>query len=202
MKKAVKNLTVGLGLATLLGGGILYKKFAPNNQQVTIQNPSALEKKINATLPPIQQNTTNLLLQRTYTQEQATMGELYKDTNNNGKIDSEDTYLADTLELPFRNNRQNISCIPEGTYKMTPRISKKLNQPHFQIHTPTDITGRSGIMMHQGTTTWNSLGCLLVGKKTEEGYSLERSSETLAELRKEFEKETDLRLTITSNYKQ
>jgi len=75
-----------------------------------------------------------------------------------------------TLELPDKGNKPNISCIPEGTYKVTKRYS-----PHFkkELYWLNNVPNRSFILIHSanfaGDTSkgWQSQlqGCIALGKK-------------------------------------
>ncbi len=73
------------------------------------------------------------------------------------------------LELPWRNNRTSLSCIPAGTYNVKIRQSPKFGQ----IFHVTDVHGRSYILIHAGNYAGdikkgyrtNSAGCLLLGQK-------------------------------------
>lgn len=64
-----------------------------------------------------------------------------------------------TLELPWLNNANDISCIPEGTYKA------------FKRNSPTNgfvielkgVSNRSYVQIHKGNYTRNVKGCILVG---------------------------------------
>jgi|SRR5690625_422 len=70
-----------------------------------------------------------------------------------------------TLELPWRGNRQNVSCIPpesgEATY---PFIildrSPSFNYKHLWIK---DVPNRSHIKVHRGNYHRSIEGCILVG---------------------------------------
>jgi hypothetical protein len=67
------------------------------------------------------------------------------------------------LELPWRDNKRSVSCIPEGEYvvvKMKP--TEKRPYVYFWIK---DVKGRSGILMHRGNYTRQILGCQLPGEK-------------------------------------
>lgn len=64
-----------------------------------------------------------------------------------------------TLELPDKDNKTNISCIPAGDYWVKPRTSKKYGK-HFHI---TDVEGRSYILIHSGNYYTQIRGCVLVG---------------------------------------
>lgn len=69
-------------------------------------------------------------------------------------------YSCDTLELTWKENQQNISCIPEGEYEVKKRFSRKFKS-HFHI---TDVPGRSYILIHPGNFHTDIRGCVLVGK--------------------------------------
>lgn len=66
-----------------------------------------------------------------------------------------------TLELPWLNNQQYISCIPTGTYQ-----GRKHNSPKFgeTIHI-LNVPDRSEILIHKGNYNKDTLGCILLGRK-------------------------------------
>ena len=87
-----------------------------------------------------------LLLQRSYFKE-GTNGTLFI----NGK------FSCFTIELPWRDNKRNISCIPEGVYEIQPRFSKKF-QHHLIVK---DVKGRSYILFHPANDANKELlGCI------------------------------------------
>lgn len=65
-----------------------------------------------------------------------------------------------TLERPWLNNQNHVSCIPSGTYK-----GRVLPSPHFGIDLPEllDVPGRDQILIHAGNTIEDTKGCILVG---------------------------------------
>lgn len=69
-----------------------------------------------------------------------------------------------TLELPWRENQQNVSCIPTGTYIVRPYISSRFGEV-FEVG---KVPGRYGILIHPGNTAKDSTGCILVGSRV--GY--------------------------------
>lgn len=85
----------------------------------------------------------------------------YTETETLGLLFINDTYICDTLELPWRDNHRNISCVPEGTYDINYNKSPK----HGDSVSVTPVTGRSGILIHAGNTTKDTEGCILVGTK-------------------------------------
>jgi len=66
-----------------------------------------------------------------------------------------------TLELPNKNNRKWVSCIPAGKYMCKVRQSDKYGT-HLHIQ---DVPGRSMILMHYGNYNSDTKGCILVGEK-------------------------------------
>lgn len=69
-----------------------------------------------------------------------------------------------TLELPWKGNERNVSCIPEGSYTVRKRRadeSPSRNYDHFILE---DVPGRSYILMHTGNFNWHIKGCILVGE--------------------------------------
>ena len=64
-----------------------------------------------------------------------------------------------TLELPYKDNQKQISCIPIGTYKVVKRNSPRFGD-HFHI---LDVPNRSYILIHHGNFYTDIKGCILVG---------------------------------------
>ena len=67
-----------------------------------------------------------------------------------------------TLELPFKGNQRNISCIPKARYQyvVLPR-SKKIPYEHIWI---LNVPGRSGVKIHIINFVRDLEGCIGVGK--------------------------------------
>ena len=63
------------------------------------------------------------------------------------------------LELSYKNNQRNISCIPNGRYKARIRTSKKYGL-HLHIY---NVDDRSCILIHSGNFQTQTKGCILVG---------------------------------------
>lgn len=64
-----------------------------------------------------------------------------------------------TLELPWRNNETDISCIPEGKYTAKRHVSPKFKEC-FSVQ---NVEGRTNILIHAGNTTDDTSGCIIVG---------------------------------------
>ena len=106
---------------------------------------------------PTSKNTevrgVNLLILRDTFTEESTLGELFV----NGER------FCDTLELPYRDNRRSISCIPIGRYKVRmryPRESATRDYLHLLVQ---DVPNRDYILFHRGNTSKDTRGCILVG---------------------------------------
>lgn len=64
-----------------------------------------------------------------------------------------------TLELPWKDNKKNESCIPVGSY-----LVKKVTSPTFgECFEVTGVEGRSAILIHAGNFRRDTRGCILPG---------------------------------------
>ena len=66
-----------------------------------------------------------------------------------------------TLELPWKANMRNISCVPKGVYKVVPRYSPKYKN-HFILE---DVRDRKYILIHSGNFNTDTRGCILLGNR-------------------------------------
>jgi hypothetical protein len=72
-----------------------------------------------------------------------------------------------TLEPPWLDNKQNISAIPEGNYKI-----ERVQSPRFgNTFEVKAVPNRSAILFHAGNRPEDTQGCILVG--TRFGMTLE-----------------------------
>lgn len=84
----------------------------------------------------------------------------YKDKQVIGSLTT-DTFSCVSLELPWKDNKHNVSCIPKGTYQWERlESSPSFDYPHLWIK---DVPNRSYIKIHAGNYVDNTLGCVLVG---------------------------------------
>ena len=75
----------------------------------------------------------------------------------NGNLLLEGKEICKTIELPWKNNEKRISAIPEGTYQVRKRYSKKFDW-HLEI---TGVKGRSLILFHPANNALKELnGCI------------------------------------------
>jgi hypothetical protein len=65
-----------------------------------------------------------------------------------------------TIEKPWVDNQQNISCIPTGSYKLI-----RVDSPRFGANTweVANVTGRSHILIHVANTSADVIGCIGLG---------------------------------------
>lgn len=120
-----------------------------------------------------------LLIERLTDDGVQTLGRMYVLNENSGV-----EYQCVTLELTWKNNKNRVSCIPEGEYEVVRRWSPKFKD-HFHI---TDVEGRSFILIHSGNYHSQILGCVLVGDEYKDinrdgRYDVVNSKNTLADLR-------------------
>lgn len=77
-------------------------------------------------------------------------------------------FEAHTIELPWKDNKPKVSCIPVGKYKCIYRYSTKY-KGHYHV---TGVPNRSWILTHNGTFAGDveegfkthSEGCIIIGK--------------------------------------
>ncbi|RXM52933.1 hypothetical protein BOQ64_00520 [Chryseobacterium sp. CH25] len=88
-----------------------------------------------------------------------------------------------TLELPWKDNLNNISCIPIGTYKGILRYDKK-DGWRIQLD---NVPNRTGVQIHMGNYTTQIEGCVLVGTDAKvENCSVLNSSAAYVKLKEAF----------------
>ena len=102
--------------------------------------------------------TLNVELFRLMRSNQGTLGMLFYEG-----------FRCYTLELPWRNNKRSVSCIPGGSYNVKMRLSPK----YGQIYWVSDVPDRSFILIHSGNFAGDTSkgfkthvnGCILLGQK-------------------------------------
>jgi hypothetical protein len=104
-------------------------------------------------------------------------------------------FMCRTLELPWKNNLKQKSCIPSGSYKVIKHQSPKFGKCFWV----KDVTGRSEILIHPGNYNTQILGCVLVGddlKDINKDWRLDvtNSKQTLEKLLKIMPSEFELKI--------
>lgn len=97
----------------------------------------------------------NVIINRTIFGAKQTLGQL-------SVYDENDDFLfqCKTLELPFLNNQNQVSCIPNGCYRANKTVHAKFGKCIFIFN----VSKRTGIYIHSGNYYNQILGCVLVGK--------------------------------------
>ena len=141
-------------------------------------------------------NKIRLLLERIPDDGKQTLGRLFV-------LDSEDLseFECDTLELPWKRNRQNVSCIPTGKYLVKKRQSEKFGR-HFHV---TNVEDRAYILIHAGNYYTDIRGCILVGSDLkyingDKELDVTSSKNTLSKLLELCPEEFELEIINGLNY--
>ena len=87
-----------------------------------------------------------LILKRVINQPDVTLG-----------LIKADKFIFHTLELPWRDNKRNVSCIPDGNY-----ICNLNNRNVYEV---MDVPNRSSIQIHIGNIAPDVRGCILLGMR-------------------------------------
>lgn len=102
-----------------------------------------------------------LLISRSY-EPNYTLGSMY--VMNGEQL----LHRCKSIELPWLNNKRNVSCIPEGEYNAV----KELHQTRGKVFRLPYVRGRTGILVHKGNYVAgyvkDSEGCILPGNYFED----------------------------------
>lgn len=93
--------------------------------------------------------------------------------------------MCKTMELPWKENRRNESCIPEGIYQVI-KCAPTDSRPYEYLRL-LNVPNRSGILVHRITYVKDLRGCIGVGKillpnGNHPASKMIRSGEALTEL--------------------
>lgn len=81
----------------------------------------------------------------------------YYPVGTNGILTVNDVRVCHTIELPWKNNRRIVSCIPEGIYALKKRFSRKFSW-HIEL---LDVPDRELILIHPANYALKELkGCI------------------------------------------
>lgn len=145
------------------------------------KEPEAMEDEP-STLPTI-------VISRFKFTDQGTLG-VVLDSNGDSFLD------LVTIELPWRNNRRMLSCIPRGSYTCS-----KVKSPRFgDSYQVTNVEGRSHVLFHHGNFAGDTFkgyradsnGCILLGMRhgnlqNQDAVLSSRMARTLFESTMEFQ---------------
>lgn len=81
----------------------------------------------------------------------------YFPDGTNGEVYHAGTLVCHAIELPWRDNEESVSCIPEGKYALAKRY-----HPHYGWHLHVqDVPQREWILIHPATEAQLHLkGCI------------------------------------------
>lgn len=65
-----------------------------------------------------------------------------------------------SLELPWKDNKTGISCIPEGIYKVITTFSNRFKQNMWEV---LNVPNRKGIRIHPANYVQQLEGCIALG---------------------------------------
>lgn len=100
-----------------------------------------------------------------------------------GSLNANGIEICKTLELPRKQNQNDISSIPSGVYKGILRYDHT-DQWRIELE---NVVDRTHIQIHMGNYTSNTIGCILVGTKTNKNNCSVLDSKTAYwELKKSF----------------
>ena len=81
----------------------------------------------------------------------------YYPAGTNGKIQMKGSLITYTIELPWKENLAQVSCIPEGRYELVKRWNLKFNR-HLQV---MNVSQRENILIHPANDAMHELkGCI------------------------------------------
>ena len=92
----------------------------------------------------------NIILQRLVGGDGGVFGVILKDKRP----------LFTTLELPWKNNQRNISCVPPGTYKCSKIFSNRFQR---YLYVLLNVPDRDMVEIHVGNSIRDTQGCILLG---------------------------------------
>lgn len=104
---------------------------------------------------------SNAILVRTKDTGEETFGHLYL-FGDNGKL----IFQCVVNELPWKENKRRISCIPAGFYILSFRTIGKyaFDSYHITNIDGSEVSERSDILLHYGNFEYDTLGCVLAGE--------------------------------------
>lgn len=73
-------------------------------------------------------------------------------------------FSCKTLELPWKDNENRVSCIPTDDYKVKIRSGEESASYDYTHYHVQDVPDRTWILIHAGNYHTQILGCILVGR--------------------------------------
>lgn len=93
----------------------------------------------------------------------------FTDQGTFGVLEIDHQFFCFTGELPWRDNKEEVSCIPEGVYQVEWRLSPKFGECYHV----ENVQARSNILIHAANFMGDRglgyrsdlLGCIALGEK-------------------------------------
>lgn len=96
--------------------------------------------------------------------------EVYTDKSVIGSLSINGEVFCSTLELPWKDNKKNESCIPAGRYDVRLRLARESASRDYLHLIIKDVPDRKFILFHRGNSAKDTKGCILVGRGTEQDF--------------------------------
>lgn len=109
-------------------------------------------------------------------------------------------FKSESLERGWRNNMQNVSCIPIGEYPLVLEWSPRFRKDLWEIK---EVPGRSECKFH-AANFWHQLnGCIALGNNRkfidgDEVKDITSSRDTMKKFHAALQGNTNARLTVTN----
>lgn len=121
----------------------------------------------------------------------------YHPQGTNGELLLNGDKVCLTIELPWKENKPNVSCIPEGRYELKKRYSPRFGKHLIVMNVP----GRSFILLHAANHAMKEMrGCIAPVTIVTGAGTGEQSRKALAivvsKTEQAFEREQQVFLTI------
>ena len=86
-----------------------------------------------------------------------TIKRVYHAKGTNGDLFADDRFICHTIELPWKENMHQVSCIPEGNYELRKRKTERFGEHFILMYVP----GRTGILLHAANDAMKEIkGCI------------------------------------------
>ncbi len=87
----------------------------------------------------------------------------FSERSTQGIIGFDGNYIADSLELPWKNNQPFVSCIPEGIYEIEHRTCEDCAvRSGFLLR---EVKDRTGVLIHPANQVEELEGCIAPGTR-------------------------------------